>query len=331
MIPVIRIEKTGYHGLYLPDLKIALDGFHPDAEAMFISHAHADHLPSNRTATAYATPATLDLMNLRGFKGENRPVSFGRKLGLNRADVTLLPAGHILGSAMIFIETNSGSLLYTGDFRSPPSPATEGFQCPDQADLLITEATFGLPIYKWRSHEQLTAQIHSFVTSALSAGETPLFLAYNLGKAQELMHLLEPLGEKVMIHGAGYPLCRVYEKHGISLGRYEPYDRSRCEGNILIAPGSALSSGFASNLSRKRIAYCSGWAADESKRSQLSVDALIPLSDHVDFFELIHFCKRINPQKVLITHTPNPDVVQHYLSLEGIESEGLSFETAPEE
>ncbi|TVQ66100.1 MAG: hypothetical protein EA360_06895 [Balneolaceae bacterium] len=328
---MFRIEKTGHHGLYFPDLGIALDGSHPDAAATFVSHAHADHIPYNRKVTVHATPATLDLMKERGFRGKELPVDFGRKLTLEKAEVTLWPAGHILGSAMISIESNAGSLLYTGDYRTPPSPVSEGFDSPESADFLITEATFGLPIYKWKSHDQLAEEVRLFATDALRDGYTPIFLGYNLGKAQEIMHMLAPLDREIMIHGAGYKLCKVYNKYGFHLGNYSAYDREQCEGKLLVAPSSALSSGFASNVKRKRIAYCSGWAADESRRSQLSADALIPLSDHLDFFELIRFCKKIQPRKVMITHTPNPDVVQHYLTLEGLESEGLHFQIRQED
>ena len=325
------IEKTGYHGLYFPEFNIAMDGHHPDATATFVSHAHADHMPRNRTAHVTATSATLDFMRLRGFRGTSTPVSFGEKIAVGSAQVTLYPAGHILGSAMIYLEHEGGSLLYTGDYRTPPSPASEGFESPDHADILITEATFALPIYRWKSHAELTAEIHSFVSEALHDGYTPILLAYNLGKAQELMHLLAPLNHPVMIHGAGFNLCSVYEEHGIDLGNYSTYDRETCKDKILIAPSSALSKGFASNLTKTRVAYCSGWAANESRRTQLTADKMIPISDHLDFFELIRFCKKLNPKKVYITHTPNPDVVKHYLTLEQIDSDFLNFDVNGED
>ena len=145
------------------------------------------------------------------------------------------------------------------------------------------------------------------------------------------MHLLAPLNHPLMIHGAGFKLCPVYEKHGIDLGNYSAYNHEECKDKILITPSSALSKGFASNLSKTRIAYCSGWAANESRRTQLTVDKMIPISDHLDFFELIRFCKELSPKKVYITHTPNPDVVQHYLTNEKIDSAFLNFETAGED
>jgi putative mRNA 3-end processing factor len=327
----MKFQKSGYHGLYFPELNIAMDGYHPDAEYIFVSHAHADHMPKNRHSRAYATNPTLELMARRGFKGESNAMMFQETLQTDRFSATLYPAGHILGSAMICIETPDETLLYTGDYRTPPSPAAEGFSAPESVDILITEATFALPIYRWKSHEELAEEIRKFATDCLMNEYTPVFLGYNLGKAQEIMHILAPLEHPVQIHGAGYKLCDVYDKYGIDLGNYESYDRDTCEGKILIAPSSAISSGFASNVSRKKIAYCSGWAANESRRTQLTTDKLIPLSDHLDFFELINFCKKLSPKKVYITHTPNPDVVKHYLDNLGIENRFLDFEMEAED
>ncbi len=316
----MKIQKAGYHGIYFPEWNLCLDGYHPDAKFNFVSHAHADHMPRNRKAKVHATGATVELMRQRGFAGEAITLKFGEWVESDSYRFRLFPAGHILGSAMLYLESEEGSLLYTGDYRTPPSPASEGFEAPKNVDYLITEATFALPIYKWKSHDVLADQVRGFASNSLDEGYTPVFLGYNLGKAQELMHLLAPLGHPMMIHGAGYKLCSVYTRHGFDLGNFTAYNHDTCEGNILIAPSSALSNGFASNVPKKRIAYCSGWAANESRRTQLTVDKLIPLSDHLDFFELIRFCEKLSPKKVYITHTPNPDVVRHYLDELGIEN-----------
>ena len=320
------LKKAGYQGIYLPELGIAMDGTHPEAEFTFVTHAHADHMHRNRSVHTFASRPTLKLMELRGFKGESTALSFHQPLETDRFRVTLYPAGHILGSAMIYVESELGSLLYTGDYRTPPSPATEGFDAPEQADFVITEATFGLPIYRWKTNEELANEIQQFASETLDEGYTPVYLGYNLGKAQEIMHILSPLDHPIMIHGAGYKLCSVYDEEGIDLGPYQTYDRATCEGNILVCPSSALSNGFASNVRKKRIAYCSGWAALESRRTQLTVDKLIPISDHLDFYELIGFCERLSPKKVYITHTPNPDVVKHFLVERGINSGFLDLE-----
>lgn len=316
----MNIQKAGYQGFWLPDLKIALDGYHAEAEVSFVSHAHSDHVPRNRRASVYATPPTVDLMQARGFNGKAAPLPYGDWIETDRFRARLYPAGHILGSAMVYIESESGSLLYTGDYRIPPSPASEGFEAPARADYLITEATFSLPIYRWKSQQELAEMVQQFAVRSLEDGFTPIFLAYSLGKTQEVMHLLSPLQLPAMVHGSAYNLCQIYESHGIPLGSYARYDRQNSENNVLIAPSFAQNGGFASHLQKTRIAYCSGWASNKFKSSGLHADALIPLSDHLDFFELIGFCKQLSPKKVYLTHTPNPKVVQHYLSNEGIES-----------
>lgn len=316
---MITITKTGTSGILVPELNIGFDYGGDRITHRFISHAHADHMPRGKTGRAnpvYCSPNTAKLMKQRGYRGEATAIPFGEQVDLPGARVTLYPAGHILGSSMIFVESDHGSLLYTGDYRTPPSPATEGFSLPDKIDFLVTEATFSLPVYRWPDSRELARQVRQFARNSLKDGYTPVYLAYNLGKAQEVMHLLADISRgqaPIQIHSAGFKLCPVYEEAGIDLGRYESYNRDTSEGKILIAPRSAINNGFASHIDKKRLAYCSGWATREATRSQMTVDELIPLSDHLDFFELITLCKKLKPKCTYITHTPNPNVVQHYL------------------
>ncbi|MDZ7689942.1 MAG: MBL fold metallo-hydrolase [Balneolaceae bacterium] len=230
----MQITKSGYHGILLPELNIGFDFSTPEADNIFISHAHSDHMPRNRNESVYCTPNTLKLMKKRGYSGDATTLDFGESVETDNARITFYPAGHILGAAMTYVESDLGNVLYTGDYRTPPSPATEGFELPKNVDYFITEATFSLPVYRWDSIEKLTDQVQSFARETLDEGYTPVFLAYNLGKAQEVMHMLVPLDHPVQIHGAGYKLCSVYEEAGIDLGRYESYDRETCEGNILV-------------------------------------------------------------------------------------------------
>lgn len=321
--------KSGHHGLFLPDAGVAFDGPVPREHegSVFISHAHADHTPQSRKLTVFASPATADLMRARGHTGTIHPVPFGETVRLPNAEVTLYPAGHILGSAMIFVESGNGSLLYTGDCRTPPSPVTEGFSLPDRpVDELIIEATFALPLYKWEEHHILAGQIRRFAQETLEDGATPVMFCYNLGKAQEVMHILagggsadrnvRPFG--VQIHEAGAALCRVYEKYGVDLGNWEPFNPETLAGKVLITPATSPDSPILGRVQNPRIAYISGWAALESRAQQMNADTHIPLSDHLDFFELLSVCRNLAPKHVWLTHSPNPDVALHFLELEGI-------------
>ncbi len=327
----MRIENLGYHGIYLPDSNVILDGSGPDAPT-FITHAHADHVPRDRRRPVFASPATAALMRARGHSGPIQELPFGERLSLpgpRRTAVTLYPAGHILGSAMVFVESEDGSLLYTGDCRTPPSPASEGFRLPDRpVDYLIIEATFALPIYKWEPHSLLFSQIREFVADALRDDAIPVLLCYNLGKAQVVMHALASSDPPVtvQIHGGGEKLCRVYEQFGVDLGRWEAYDRQTLAGKVLVTPASSLETPMIGNIRKKRIAYVSGWASLEARASQLLADTLIPLSDHLDFFELLDVCRTLRPRHTWLTHSPDPTVALHYLQKEGFSCSSLEEE-----
>lgn len=329
----MRVVKQGYHGFYLPEAQVMLDGVPADSDCqgVFVSHAHADHVPRNRSLSVYASPATAALMRARGHQGAIVEVPFGTPIDLPAARVTLYEAGHILGSSMVFVQTEQGSLLYTGDCRNPAAATSEGFRLPDErVDVLIAEATFALPIYRWAPYAVLASQIRRFAHRALRDGATPVFLCYNLGKAQGVMHALA--GENVhappvQIHGAGVALCNVYNDFGISLGNWEPYNADTLtEGSVLITPASTLDSPMVQRIRRRRVAYVSGWASLEARSAQMLVDERIALSDHLDFFALLALCRQLSPRKIWLTHSPDPSVVCHYLQAEGFDTEAIDME-----
>lgn len=329
---MLNYKLDGYQGVILPELNIGFDIKNEAADYIFISHAHADHLPRDRNMRVFATPATSEFMRIRGFKGDITTLNFGTTIALPNADVTLYPAGHILGSAMIGVQSDEGHILYTGDYRNPASPVTEGFDHPHKVDYLITEATFPLPIYKWKSHDLVFDDIRTFAVESLNDGAIPIFLCYNLGKAQEVMHALFELNLTIQVHGAAKKLCDIYTNYGYKLGSYESYNKDTVQDNkVLITPVSTLEQPMLRNIRNKRLAYVSGWASHEARRTQLGVDKLIVLSDHIDFFELLNFCEKQSPKMVYITHTPNPKVVQQYLQSKGILSVPLNLELFDEE
>ncbi len=321
---MIRIETTGSHGIFLPDLDIGLDTGRSGAAFVFISHAHSDHVPRKRGISVIATEPTARLMHARGFSGEATTMDFLKPMELPGARVTLYPAGHILGSAMVFVESDEGTLLYTGDCRTPPSPTSEGFELPDTVDCLITEATFGLPIYRWDPPESLFQEIRTFAEETLAEGYTPVFLGYSLGKSQEILRALAPLDRRIQVHESTWPLCEIYCDYGYDLGRFEQYDKNTVEGSILVTPSSAMRNGMVGSLPKTRVAYVSGWAALESRRAQMGVDKMIALSDHLDFFELMQLCERLRPKQVYVTHSPNPEIPCYSLRKRGISASPLN-------
>lgn len=321
---MLKVFKAG-NGVFLPQLRIGLDYSGLNTDYVFVSHAHSDHIPRQTETSFYATRPTSRFMKLRGFNKAVQKLDFFQSIETDSAKITFYPAGHILGSAMTFIESDYGNLLYTGDYKTPASSVSEGFRLPDiPVDIFITEATFGLPLYRWHDESVLKQQLTDFAQESFEHGFTPVYLAYNLGKAQELMHLLKETGREIQIHAAGYEISKIYSDEGIDLGNYASLSDSYNEETIIICPSSSLSNNDLNHIPRKRIAYCSGWAALRHHKFKMPADKYIPISDHLDFFELLNVCESLNPGKVLITHTPNPKVVQHYLNKRNIHNSLLA-------
>jgi len=318
-MPIVRCLPLS-SGFHLPDLDIALDVASPVASHCFVSHAHADHVPKSSRMHVYGTPATAAFMRIRGFKGEIAELGFHQPIDLPNARVTLYPAGHILGSAMIYVETDEGTLLYTGDFRNPASLTSDGFAFPEHVDTLITEATFSLPIYRWKSHEELYGEIHRFAADALSDGAIPVFYGYSLGKTQEILHALAGLEEDTLVHDSGFKLCKAYEEHGVSFGSYSKLGSNILKPTPVITPSSANISTLWESPYPVRTAYVSGWAAAGNRNASSGADTGIALSDHIDFFELIDWIMLLRPSKTYVTHSPHPEVVCHFLGKWGLEA-----------
>ena len=153
-------------------------------------------------------------------------------------DVTLLPAGHIFGSAQIFLQGEHDSLLYTGDFKLRHGKSAEAAEWR-QADTLIMETTYGLPRYRLPPTEQVVNEIVAFCRDSLDEGATPVLLGYSLGKAQEVLCSLAGAGLTPMLHGSVYQMTRVYEQFGQSFCEYVRYNANEVAGKVLICPPSA--------------------------------------------------------------------------------------------
>jgi Cft2 family RNA processing exonuclease len=259
-----------------------------------ITHAHADHVA--RHDTILCTPETGALVRRRVGPGRRFiEVPYGEKTPVGGLTVTLVPAGHILGSAMALIEGPGGSLLYTGDFR-----LEGGLTCPPAApvpaDVLITEATFGRPEYRFPPAEETRAELVRFAREALEAGETPVFLAYALGKAQEIMTLLSREAIPVAAHGAVWKVCDVYRGYGFAFPGSRRLSPRRPRRAALVVPPRF--SHVAGN-GPQRVAAVTGWG--ERARGP-GVDEVFQLSDHADYDGLIELVQTVRPHKTWVLH-----------------------------
>src|SRR5215217_26626 len=134
--------------LYIPSIDAWIDPPEPRPRAI-ITHGHADHARSGHGAVL-ATPDTVEIMKVRygeDCAGQFQKLDFGVPLEINGTTVTFFPAGHILGSAQVLIEAQGQRVVVTGDYKRLPDRTAQPFE-PVACDLLITEATFGLPVFQ---------------------------------------------------------------------------------------------------------------------------------------------------------------------------------------
>jgi DNA ligase 1 len=313
--------------LHLPALGLWLDAHDPQhgPERVFVSHAHADHVAAHREVILSGPTAKLMQARLPGSRFEHL-LNFGEPKRFEHHgtawQLTLLPAGHIFGSAMSLIEVEGQTLLYTGDFKLRRGRSAEPCE-PRHADVLVMETTFGRPQYVFPPTDAVLKGVARFCHEALDNDETPVLLGYSLGKSQELLCGLAELGLPLMLHGATHKLTQVYEEFGQCFPPYEPYDAARARGKVLLCPPQVVNSALMRHLGKTRTAILTGWAVEPNCRYRYQCDAAFPLSDHADFPDLVDMVKRVQPQKVYTLHGFAADFAQTLREL-GYDAQALS-------
>ncbi len=286
-------------GLHVPSLDLWMDPVLPRGFA-FVSHAHSDHIGKHRETIVSA--GTSRLMRARqGASGVEHVLAFGETRAMRGSGFTLLPAGHVHGSAQLHLQGEEGSLLYTGDFKLRPGLSSERIAWRP-ADTLIMETTFGKPEFVFPPTETVLSGVVKFCREALEDGEVPVLLGYSLGKAQEILCAVAAAGLKPMLHGAAAKLARIYREMVPGFPDFAVYKASEVGGHVLIAPPSVKGSRMLAVIKKKRVAMLSGWAVTPGAVHRYQVDAAFPLSDHAGYDDLLKYVDLVQPKRVLTLH-----------------------------
>lgn len=292
-----------------PDLRLAGSEIYLDPKESrqigVISHGHSDHI--GRHDHFIATPPTAAFLRVReGHDLRGTELEYRAEHSVDRFRISLHPAGHVLGSAMVRISDGSQSLLYTGDFRLRPSFTAEAADVP-QSDSVIMESTYGSPEWKFPSREELKHDLLRTVREILERRRKPLLLAYSLGKAQEVMAMLKDADLRVVVHPVVARICGVYERHGVDLGNYEIWGT---QGSLLSRPTTADLRGKVMilpphmksdirKIGNSETIALTGWSLHGRNGE---ADHGVPLSDHADFDELIEFATQCGASTIFVTH-----------------------------
>ena len=302
------------HGIFVRPAGAWIDPSRAQPLAI-ITHGHADHAYPGH-GRALATPETLSIMALRHGKVAGDPMPYGHQAELNGVQIELHPAGHVLGSAQIRLAYRGERVVVTGDYKRAPDPTCRRFE-PVPCDVLITEATFALPVFR---HPPIAGEIAKLLAvRAANPARAILVGAYALGKAQRIIAELRHAGytAPIFIHGAMEAMCALYESHGVALGELRPAtvaNKVDFAGAIILCPPSALHDRWSKRFPEPILAMASGWMQIRQRARQRQIDLPLIISDHADWDELTATITEIAPAQTWITHG-RADALVHWCGL----------------
>jgi len=328
---VIRdIVQLRPEGLYCPAGRFYIDPWRPVSTAV-ITHGHGDHA---RTGMGrYHTSAEgLPILQWRLGEQDYRRHEYGEAFTLGKARVSLHPAGHVLGSAQVRIEAEGQVWVVSGDYKRQPDPTCSPFEAVP-CDTFITEATFGLPIYRWPAASDVARDIVSWRDHCAARGEAAILYCYALGKAQRLLAELAPfLDRPVYLHGAIAVGVDVYRQAGIALAetrRVLDAESADFAGELVLAPPSAAGSPWLRRFRKAQQGFASGWMRLRGNRRRRNMDRGFILSDHADWPDLLRTIRETGASRVIATHGDTYALVR-ILNETGVAAETLATQFGDE-
>jgi putative mRNA 3-end processing factor len=327
-MPLIEFTDKG---LYCRQGQFYIDPWKPVDKAI-ITHAHSDHARPGSLAYLCHTQCK-PLLQLRLGDNNYQTAEWEEKILINGVQVSLHPAGHMIGSSQIRIVYNNEIWVVSGDYKIEDDGLSGKFE-PVKCNVFITESTFGLPIYNWKPQEEIFQDMKDWVCKNKEAGKTSVFIAYSLGKAQRLLQCLPETGLPIFVHGAIWTAHQAIVQSGISLPDVKrvmnEIPKEMYAGNIVIAPSGAESSPWIRKFSPYAVGICSGWMQVRGNIRRRNADAGFPLSDHADWKGLLQAIKETGAEKVFVTHGFQ-SVLTRYLNETGVEAAEVKTEYGSEE
>src|SRR6187200_1464824 len=307
-------------------------GFYIDptrpVDKALITHGHSDHARAGH-GTVLATQETLDIMRLRygeNFAGSVQAIRYGETVTLNGVAATFYPAGHVLGSAQIAVERKGCRIVASGDYKDAPDPTCTPFELVP-CDVFITEATFGLPVFR---HGDAADEVKKLLRSVtLFPERAHLVGAYSLGKAQRVIALLRQAGydAPIYLHGAMEKITHYYETRGIALGELRPakgVKKADLAGTITLAPPSATSDVWTRRFPDPVTAFASGWMRVRARARQRGIELPLVISDHADWNGLTATIEATGAGEIWVTHGQE-DALVHWCKTNGLAARPLDL------
>jgi putative mRNA 3-end processing factor len=319
--------KPTSKGLYCEPGDFYVDPGSP-AERAVVTHGHGDHARAGNKRVL-ATAETIAIMQSRFGEeagGSLQALRYGETVELGGVRVTLVPAGHVLGSAQVVLEHQGGRAVISGDYKRRADPTCPPFE-PQRCDVFVTEATFGLPVFR---HPPDAGEIARLLHSLrLFPERCHVVGVYALGKCQRVLALLRQAGyaEPIYVHGALQPLCALYERFGVKLGPLLPAtgtERGELAGRIVLAPPGSVSDLWSRRMPDPIMALASGWMRVKQRAKQRGVELPLVISDHADWDELTQTMREVGAGEIWVTHGTEEALIRQ-AGLDGLKARALSL------
>lgn len=314
-------------GIYCRQADVYLDPWKPVNKAL-ITHGHSDHAREGHGAYL-CTPATAAIIRHRFFNPVNiQTISFHEALYINGVKFSFHPAGHVPGSAQIRVEQHDEVWVFSGDYKLQQDNISSPFEII-KCHNFITESTFGLPVYKWETQDQVFADINSWWRKNKEQEKASIIAGYTLGKAQRILKNIDQSIGKIFVHGAVDTMNNVIRSLGVDLPETvyadKSIDKKDFRGALIVCPPSAIGSPWLRKFLPYSLGIASGWMKLRGARRRRGADRGFVLSDHADWDELNHVIKETGASKVFVTHG-YAEVFSRWLNEQGIESEEIRSE-----
>lgn len=288
-----------------------------------VTHAHSDHATPG-CGRYLCSDIGVEVLRPRVHPGARiEGAAYGRTTTINGVAVSLHPAGHLLGSAQVRVEHAGRVEVVTGDYKTVADATCAGFE-PVACHRLITESTFGLPIYRWRPEVELATEINDWWAGCIAAGRTAVVFAYALGKAQRVLSLLDRALGPVVVHGSVKKFVEVYRAAGVDLPECETStdaSRKAVKGRgIVVTPPSVQGTAWLKKFAPMSQSFASGWMMVRGNRRRRGVDRGFVVSDHCDWPGLLSTIDATGCESVGVTHGYCEPVVR-YLTERGMHAD----------
>jgi putative mRNA 3-end processing factor len=290
-------------GLYCEKGNFYVDPWNPVDKAI-ITHGHADHACFGNKHYLCHT-YTKPILQLRLGDNNYQTLGWNEPIYINGIKISLHPAGHIIGSSQVRMEFNDEVWVVSGDYKTEDDGLSGKFE-PIKCHVFITESTFGLPIYAWKTQQEVYENIINWISKNKENGKTSVLLAYSLGKAQRVLQAIKETAQIIFAHGAVFNMQKMLIDSGWDLTRVERVTpetpKELLRRTVVIAPPGADGTPWMKRFNPYSSGVCSGWMQVRGNVRRRNVDAGFAISDHADWNGLLQTVKDTDAERIFVTH-----------------------------